>query len=329
MQTELLTQGVPSASVAVMRDGKMLVQRAWGLSDVDKGVKANASTTYPIASNTKQFTAALVLKLVDRGRLALNDPLGKHLTGLPPEFEPITIEQLLSHTSGLPNDFREPERRLESLSANELFAMAARRTLETKPGTAFQYSNTGYMFLGVLIEKLYGKPYGAVLQDEIATPLRLGVARCTDPKPGEAAGYRRMPDGKLVPPPGLHHSQQLGVGGLCATAGDLVTWTQALHTGRVLSGASYTAMTTPRGAAVSGNYGLGLYVRPAPWGAMAMVHGGQSQTGHTAELQWYPEHRVAVALLYNAAPRVPGVSDLIPRVVLGVPPPAKPKGPDR
>ena len=82
-------------------------------------------------------------------------------------------------------------------------------------------------------------------------------------------------------------------------------------------------MTTPRGAAIAGNYGFGLYVRPAPWGAMAMVHGGQTVNGYTAELQWYPDQRVAVALLYNAGPRIPGYSDLIPRIVLGVPLPQK------
>jgi CubicO group peptidase (beta-lactamase class C family) len=128
-----------------------------------------------------------------------------------------------------------------------------------------------------------------------------------------------MPDGKLVPPPGIHHSQLLGAGGICATAGDLVKWTHALHTGRLLSPATYAAMTTPRGAAVGANYGLGLWVRPAPWGAKAIVAGGQTQNGHTAELQWYPEQSLAVALLYNVAPRLPGVADLIPRIVLGVP----------
>ncbi|MBA3640955.1 MAG: serine hydrolase [Acidobacteria bacterium] len=131
-----------------------------------------------------------------------------------------------------------------------------------------------------------------------------------------------MPDGKIVPPPGLHHSLLLGAGGICSTAGDLVKWTHALHTGKVLAPATYTAMTTPKGVAASANYGLGIAVRSAPW-AMAIAHGGQSQSGHTADLQWYPEKSLAFALLYNAAPRVPNIDALIPRVVMGMPLPAK------
>lgn len=95
VQEHMLSKGVPSVSVAVMRDGKMVLQRAWGLADVDKKVHADAATTYQIASVSKMFTAALVLKQVDRGRLSLNDSIAKHLSGLKPEFHAITIEQLL------------------------------------------------------------------------------------------------------------------------------------------------------------------------------------------------------------------------------------------
>ena len=316
--SEILAKGVPSVSVAVMRDGQMLLQQAWGLADVDGKTQADASTTYPIASVSKQFTAALVLKQVDLGRVSLSDPIGKHLPGLRQEYASLPIEQILNHTSGLPNDFRDPERRLEDTSVERMIAMVNRTAPANPPGTKYVYSNTGYFLLAVLAEKLYGKPFGTALHDDLAVPLGLGLAPCADPKPGEAVGYRRTPDGKLVPPPGLHHSLLLGAGGVCATAGDLVKWTHALHTGRVLAPATYNAMTTPKGAAASANYGLGLAVRSAPWG-MAIAHGGQSQTGHTADLQWYPEESLAVALLYNAAPRVPNIDDLIPRAVMGVP----------
>ena len=325
VQTEILAKGVPSVSVAVMRDGKMLMEGAWGRADADKNRDASTSTVYPIGSVSKEFTAALVLKLVDRGRVSLSEPIGKYLQGLNPEVSAVTIEQLLNHTSGMPRDVRQPERRFESLSSEALVQMAAGAKLETKPGTAFGYSNAGYMLLGALVEKGHGKSYGAALHDEIAAPLGLAtLARCGDPKPGEAAGYMNSA-GKLGPPPGMHHSQLLGAGGVCTTAADLVRWRHALHRGRVLSADSYAAMTTPRGAAVSGNYGFGLYVRPAQWGDMAIVGGGQALSGHTAELHWYPGQSLAVALLYNAAPRVPGVADLIPRLVLGVPLPEKSK----
>ena len=320
VQTELLAKGVPSVSVAVMRDGKMLLERAWGLADVGKGVQADAATTYPIASASKMFTAALVLKQVDRGRLALTDPVAKHLPGLKPEFHAITIEQLLNHTSGLPNDFRRPETRLERRSSDELFAMVAATTLTGEPGRAFVYSNTGYALLALLIQKVYGTSYDAVLRDEIARPLGLTLAQCAEPRPGEATGYMRTPEGKIGPPPGMHYSQLIGVGGVCASAGDLVKWTHAFHNGKVLSASSYTAMTTPRGPAVSGDYGLGVYVRPRPWGDKAIVASGVSTTGFVSDVHWYPEKALATATLYNVGPRVPGVTDLVPRIVLGVPP---------
>jgi len=231
VKSEILAKGVPSVSVAVMRDGKMLMEGAWGRADVGKNRDASTSGVYPIGS--------------------------------------VSIEQLLNHTSGVPREVRQPDRRFESLSSEALLQMAAGAKLDTKPGTAFGYSNG--------------------------------------------------------PPPGMHHSQLLGAGGVCTTAADLVRWRHALHRGRVLSADSYDAMTTPRGAAVSANYGFGLYVRPAPWGDMAIVGGGQALSGHTAELHWYPGHSLAVAVLYNAAPRVPGVADLIPRIVLGVPLPEKSK----
>jgi CubicO group peptidase (beta-lactamase class C family) len=324
VETEILEKGVPSVSVAVLRDGKMLLERGWGVADPEKNVAASSTTIYPTGSVAKQFTAALLLRQVERGRVALSDPIGRHLAGLPPEAAAMTIEQLLNHTSGLQRAAIVPARRYEAVSRETLLAMAVSEKPATSPGTKFDYSNAGYTILGILVEKLYGKSYDTALHDEIAAPLGLTtLTKCGEPKPGRATGHSRGEDGKLAAPPGVHHSQVIGAGDVCATAGDLVRWTHALHSGRVLSEASYQAMTTPRGAAISNNYGLGLYVRPAQWGDKAIVHGGQALTGHVAELHWYPEHKLAVALLYNSVPRVPGVSDLIPRIVLGVPLPEK------
>lgn len=285
VKSEILAQGVPSVSVAVMRDGKMLLERAWGVADIDKNVSASNATTYPVGSVTKQFTAALLLKQVDRGRLALTDPLGKHFQGLPVDIGATTIEQILNHTSGLKRSVIDPETRFEHMSVESLFAVAVRDKLETTPGTTFTYSNAGYTILGVLVEKLYDKSYAAALHEEIAGPLQLTtLSKCVEPKAGEARGYARGPGGAPGTPPNPHHSQSLGAGGICATAADLVRWTHALHTGRVLSPASYQAMITPRGAATASKYGFGLDLNPAAWGASAMTHGGQSLTGHVAEL---------------------------------------------
>ena len=328
VKSEILAKGVPSVSVAAMRDGKMVLERAWGVSDLEKSVSASTATTYFIGSVTKQFTAVLLLKQVERGRLALTDPVARHLTGLSPEVGAVTIEQLLNHTSGMKRSAATPERRFENVTVETLLEMAGGGKLVTKAGTEYAYSNAGYVVLGILVEKLYGKKFGAVVQDEIAGPLGLtSLRKCAEPRPGDARGYGLEPGastplsagGKPAPAPGLHPSQLLGNDGLCATAGDLVRWTHALHTGRVLSPASYQAMITPRGAAVASNYGFGLSVHPAAWGDKAIFHGGGSLTGNITEVHWFPEHSLATALQYNVFPRVPGVSDLIPRIVLGVP----------
>src|SRR5215208_789991 len=135
VRTDILPRGFPSVSIAVTRGGKTLLERAWGVANVATGQKAEPSTTYRIASVTKQFTAALVLKLVDRGKLALPDSIGRYLTGLRPEWNAIRIDQLLNHTSGLPRDFLDVTRVREKLSGDALIAMAARDSLVTKPGT--------------------------------------------------------------------------------------------------------------------------------------------------------------------------------------------------
>jgi D-alanyl-D-alanine carboxypeptidase len=326
IRAQLLAQGVPSASVVIMRGDEMLVQRAWGMADVASARAADPSTVYAIGSNTKQFTAALVLRLVDRGRLALDDSLGGHLSGLRPEWGAITIEQLLNHTSGLQRSYVDPSRIQENLSGDALVAQAARDTMASRPGTAFLYSNTGYMLLGVLVQKLYGTSYADALRDEIARPLGLSTLRtCGEVPAGDrATGYNRSFDGSLSSPVAAHPSQQLGAGGICSTAADLARWNRALHGGRVLSAASYTAMTTPRGAAAAAGYGFGLTVNPAPWGGPSITHGGQDVGGFVSEHGWYPADSLSVTVLYNVYPRIAaaGGTHVLAALALGHTPPA-------
>ncbi len=325
--TRLIAQGVPSASVVVTRGGETLVRRAWGVADEASGRAADPNTVYAIGSVSKQFTAALLLKQVDRGRLSLGDSIGRHLTGLRPEWNGITIEQLLNHTSGLQRSYVDPARVAEYRSGEALVAQAARDTMASRPGTAFLYSNTGYMLLGVLVEKLYGKSYGEALRDEIARPLGLAaLGTCGDAEmAGRATGYRREFDGTRSPALTVHPSQTLGAGGVCSTASDLAAWNRALHGGRVLSPASYMAMTTPRGAAIPAKYGFGLDVSPAPWGGPAIAHGGQEVFGFVSENAWYPADSLSVTILYNVYPRVAGVgTTALAALALGHTPPAAP-----
>jgi D-alanyl-D-alanine carboxypeptidase len=318
VKADILPRGFPSVSIAVTRGGRTLLERAWGVTNVTTGTRAEPATTYNIGSMAKQFTAALVLKLVDGGKLSLTDSVGRYLKGLRPEWNAITIAQLLNHTSGLPRDFATGRPETGTVPGDSLIAAAARDTLVSRPGTVFAYSNTGYMLLGVLIDKLYGKPYGVVLRDEIARPLRLtSLGWCESVARDRAAtGYIRSSDGKATPRGDVHASQDIGPSGICSSAGDIARWNQALHGGRVVSAASYAAMTTPRGAA-TGKYGFGLVPRKSTWGSQAINHDGEDN-GFSSHNGWYPAESLSVTLLYNALPRHEvNMADFVGLIALG------------
>jgi D-alanyl-D-alanine carboxypeptidase len=318
VKADILPRGFPAVSIVVTRGGRTLLERAWGVANVTTGTKAEPTTTYNIGSMAKQFTAALVLKLVDRGKLSLSDSVGRYLKGLRPEWNAIPIEQVLNHTSGLPRDFATGRPETDNVPPDSLLAAAARDTLVSKPGTVFAYSNTGYMLLGVLVEKMYGKPYGIVLRDEIARPLGLtSLGWCDHMSRDRAAtGYIRSSDGQATPRGDVHASDGLGSSAICSTAGDIARWNQALHGGRVLSAASYTAMTTPRGAA-TGKYGFGLVPRKTQWGAQAISHDGEDN-GFSSHNGWFPAESLSVTLLYNALPRHEvNMADFVGLIALG------------
>src|SRR5687768_15842615 len=294
-------KGPASMSVAISRGSETLVQRAWGVADIATERPVTAASVYKIGSVSKQFTAVLLLKQVERSKLALTDSIGRYLTtGLRPEWRPLIIEQLLNHTAGLPRDFKREGRPEDEVSVDTMIAWAARDTMLFAPGTRHYYSNPGYLLLGALVEKLYGKPYGAAVREEIARPLGLRtLGWCTDPGKDTtvATGHSYLGPGKLERAPYAHPSKSLGAGGLCASAGDLAAWNRALHGGRVLSPASYADMITPRGA--SRGYGFGLQLTTTAWGARGIYHLG-GIIGFSAQNAWFPGESLSVTVLFNS-----------------------------
>ena len=332
VRAEVLARGVSSVQVVIARGGETLLDRAWGVADAAAERAADPSTTYRIGSISKQFTAALLLRQVDRGRLSLDDTIGRFLTGLKPAWNGVTVGQLLNHTSGIPREYRSMTRAGENLPSDSLIGMAARSEAPTAPaGTTFVYSNTGYMLLGALVEALYGTSYAAALRDEIARPLglaSLGWCGDTEAAGTTATGYYRMPDGAAGTAPYIHPSQMLS-GGICSNARDLARWNRALHGGEVLSAASYAAMTTPRGVAATRSvpYGFGVYVRPTPGGGTVIVHDGATP-GYGNENVWYPAESLSVTMLTNTTTRDLGadanLTEVMGRIALGRPEPAPP-----
>ncbi len=248
--------GVPGVSVAVIRAGRdTLAYKGYGLADVENDVPATPRTVYRIGSITKQFTSAAVLQLAEQGRLSLDAALGTVLPQVPAAWRGVTIRQLLSHTSGIRSytDIgpRWQRRWGEDMVPDTILSLVRDDTLDFAPGTRWHYDNTGYVVLGMVVEKVAGQPYAEYLREHLWQPLGLTSTYYCDAAPivpHRARGYDAA-RGALVNAAYLRVTQPFAAGALCSTVGDLAAWNRALATGRVVRAASWTRMTTPEGAA--------------------------------------------------------------------------------
>jgi len=218
---QLVLDNYPSASepgtaVLVMLDGKPVLRKGYGMAYLEKGVKVTPDTIFRIASVTKQFTAVAALQLVQAGKVSLTDPITQYVPDLDTQGKTITIENLLTHTSGLFNvtaldDFLSQVTR--DLKPIEVVNLIAGRPLEFEPGSWFKYSNTNYILLGILIEKVSGRTYAENLQASIAKPLGLADTRYSrdDARtPRHARGYDRESSGQWVPMRPMSMTQPFG-----------------------------------------------------------------------------------------------------------------------
>ena len=303
-----IDQGVVGLSIAVVRGDEVLVSKAYGRAHVELDVPTPDRAVYEIASEAKTFTAAAILKLVERGKLRLDDTLHRHLPGVMPDAvaNEVTIRQLLTHTSGVFEYTAIPEFEAlapQALPREALVRLIAAQPLAFEPGTAQSYSNSGYLLLGLVVEKLSGKPWGKFVEDEIFPLAGMRDSRASWNRqvvPRMATGYEFDDEHGLRRAP--HHEPEWihGNGGLRATARDMTKWMRALHGGSVLGAASYREMTTP-GKLADGTplrYGLGVVVAQPLLGHRIYRHGGTfpGYTGYTAYL---PDHDLAVSALVN------------------------------
>lgn len=295
----------PGVAVLVSVDGKAVLRQGYGLADVQGKQKIGPDTVFRIASISKQFTAVGVLKLVQAGKVSLDDPVNKHLPEVDLQGKPVTIANLLSHTSGIPNLTALPDydKQIEQdRTPAQLVAMVAGQPMEFEPGAQFRYSNTNYILLGMLIEKLSGVDYAAYIQREIAGPLGLKDTRYIRDDaltPRHARGYEPDSAGNWAPAPALSMTQPFSAGALESTVDDLATWTAALVGGKVIDPALLERAWTPFATtAQPSRYGFGWYIRAQP-GERWIGHGG-AINGFTCEAVWIPERKVFVAVLRNS-----------------------------
>ncbi len=317
-------RGSPSVAIGIVRGGDTIALKAWGKADLEQDVAATAKSVYRIGSVTKQFTSAAVMQLVEQGKVRLDDSIATYLSSLPAAWRPVTVRQLLNHTSGIPSYTSLgpvwARRWGEEMSTDTLVALTASAPMRFAPGTKWEYDNTGYVVLGMLIERVAGRPWGTDIEERFAKPLGLLDTRncMTTPLiPRRAHGYE--PDGTgWKNATYLAMSQPHAAGALCSTVGDIAKWNRALHSGKVVSSESYVLMTTPAGAAVERNYGFGLN-RDTIGGRTMIAHGGGIH-GFITENVWVPSAQLSVTVLTNSgAARAGRLRRQLVLAALGVP----------
>lgn len=304
---------IPGAVVALASGGEVVVSRAYGLANVELGVPVTDSTVFEIGSISKQFVAAAVLMLVQEGALGLDDPVQQHLPEIPSEWYGTTVRQLLTHTSGIP-DYEEIgtyDTYQFRMTPEAIVQIAHSRPMDFAPGTGFTYSNTGYVLLSRIVERIEGHPLGDVLESRIFAPLGMTQTRMATPEAiirNRASGYWVNRNGELINRWATEPSSTLGAGGLLSSARDLALWDEALDGETLLSTASKTEMWTPvrlpdgalphwsLGGSVA-RYGFG-WMLDRLGGLRAQYHSGQV-AGFVAYFARFPDEDAAVIVLTN------------------------------
>lgn len=323
----------PGVAVIAMKDGKTVFRKARGMASLELGVPLSPDSVFRLGSITKQFTAVAVLMLAEEGKLSLADPITKHLPGYPTHGHVITVELLLTHTSGirsytgLPGYMSGPKIRAD-LTTAELVEVFSKEPMDFAPGAEWRYNNSGYVLLGAILEKVSGKPYGELLAERIFRPLGMKSTRVGDEGPilaKRAAGYTR--DGeKVANARFLSMTQPHAAGALVSTVDDLALWDAALYGEKLVKAASleqaWTPAVTRDGKPTRYGYGFGISTLR---GARSIEHGG-GIFGFSTYAVRLPNEKVYVAVLANSdAPAAdPGtLGKEIAAILIGKPFPAR------
>ena len=322
----LVAEGTPGFAVGVYREGKIVFAHGYGLSDLALRVPISPRTDFRLASLTKQFTATAIMLLAHDGKLSYDDPLTKVLPEFPAYGQKITIRQLLNHTSGLKDYEDIYERETADISPEKIAQLKDKDVLRIEeaqdstlfpPGSKWQYSNSGYAVLAMVVERVSGKPFGDFLKERIFQPLHmdatLAYEKGRNEVPNRAYGYRKNETSGL-----WRFSDQsptsavLGDGGVYTSLDDLAKWDDALSHFRLLSEAEMKAAWTPVDVAggVQGPdgsasaYGFGWYL-DAYKGHRRQWHYGET-IGFLNNIERLPDDKLTVVVLSNRVDIDPG-----------------------
>lgn len=305
LMAEYAKPGMPGASVLVIRDGRVAYMKGYGLADVEKGSPVTGETDFRLASLSKQFTATAVMLLVADGRLRYDDSVAKLVPGLPAYARDVTIRQLLNHTGGLP-DYEDfvPDSQTRQVHDDEIPALIAHASgTKFSPGTQYSYSNSGYVLLGLVVERASGKRFGDFLQERIFRPLGMtGTLAHEESRatvvPRRAFGYT-VKAGTIRRTDQSNTSATLGDGGIYTSASDLAKWDRAIERHALVSADAQRLAWTPPALPGGANtqYGFGWFV-DHDRGGLRLTHHGESR-GFTNAIVRYPDRRLTVVVLTN------------------------------
>ena len=294
----------PGAAAIVVRGGDVLYRGAVGMAELELGVSLSADHVFRLGSITKQFTAAAILLLEERGQLSVADEITEYLPEYPTHGHAITIEHLLTHTSGIFNYTDIPGYMVEKIRADlttdELIDVFDQRAMNFPPGQRWSYSNSGYVLLGAIIERVSGQSYAEFVQRNIFDSLGMSNSHHGGDQiiPGRAEGYSGT-GGEFTNSPFLSMSQPHAAGSLLSTVDDLARWNAGLFGDELLSPESVARMTTDyvlaNGEPAGYGYGFGVSTFR---GQRAIAHGG-GIPGFSTYATWLPESGVFVAVLSN------------------------------
>jgi CubicO group peptidase (beta-lactamase class C family) len=317
---------IAGASVAVVRGNETLVERGYGMADLQLDVPTPPRAIYEIGSVTKQFTAAAILLLAEEHKLSLDDELTKFLPDYPTQGHRITLRQLLNHTSGI-KGYTELEEFGELMllkkPKQELVKLFSSKPFDFPPGEELIYNNSAYFLLGLIIEQVSGVSYADFVKSRLFDKVGMkDSSYCSERviQKNKVHGYDTA-DGTLVLKGYIDHSWPYAAGSLCSSAHDLALWNRALHGGKVLTPESYRALTTPGrlNDDTEIRYGMGVGVVSRA-GRRMISHGG-GINGFLAHAAYYPSENLTVVVLFNTAGPVnpQAIASEIADAVLGKP----------
>jgi CubicO group peptidase (beta-lactamase class C family) len=298
--------GIFNGSVSVSQNGNVILSKGFGWRDAEAKAYADAKTVHQIGSVTKQFTAAVILRLAEQGRLRLVDTVSRYIPQFPHAGK-YTIEQLLTHTSGLysyTNDDEFMDKEVEKpINLQKLIAMVKDKPLDFEPGSKFSYSNTGYSLLGYIIEKVTGKPYEAVVRQQIFQPLQMSTAGFDFrglKNQHKAVGYSNLSDGKGTKAMIVDSSVSFSAGAIYASVEDINKWNNAIGSEKLLKKSSWDNMFTPR----MKKYGLGWVIDSLD-GQLVVAHSGGIH-GFLSYNRVWPGQKTSIIALANTETSQPG-----------------------